>query len=366
MKEKNYSIQFLRFLFVLAICLGHLLWVTYCATIEGQSLLKFVCRNCFIANEFFFIVSGYFLYFSAKPVEAFVKERLIRLWPMLAFSIGACGLLRTFHISGQSLNFSDLATLFLLQGTGVSQTPGVNGPAWFICVLFWCSIIFYIMLRIIKRKTTKIITLLLIFIPSFWGFIMNLSVDSRGFVCTFISILMLKGLSLVALGIMLGAANEYLNKSNISKFLNYDKINSTLKVLYSIIEFTLAFVIIRYLFFYTKLPHCNELDVVLVIVAFVMMFLMFSNKAGVLSAKILNHKFMDFLGSKAYAIFIMQNFVFLLINNDKLQQLLKPIETRPLYIILWLAVFILVGLVSYYLVEKPVILIYKKLNKEKE
>ena len=150
-KEQNCSVNFLRFLFTFGICFMHLV----CQVISPYIAYPLNYGNFAApsyAVELFFIMAGFFLYFNRKSLEEYISSRIIRLWPLLFFSTIVAGLLRTFHISGQSLSFDDILNCLFLQGTGLMQGGAANGPAWFVGVLFWVSVIYFYFKRTLNSK----------------------------------------------------------------------------------------------------------------------------------------------------------------------------------------------------------------------
>jgi len=160
-KGQNCSINFLRFLFTLGICFMHLV----CQVISPYIAYPLNYGNFAspsFAVELFFIMAGFFLYFNRKPLEEYISGRIIRLWPLLFFSTIIAGILRTFHISGLSLSFDDILNCLFLQGTGLMQGGATNGPAWFVGVLFWVSVIYFYFKKVLSPKLFIILMLLMV------------------------------------------------------------------------------------------------------------------------------------------------------------------------------------------------------------
>ncbi len=351
MKEKNYSIQFLRFLLAIIICYGHFLWVTPYQNVEMYANLKAHCANSFFAVEYFFIISGYFLFFSSRTIKDFVKQKIIRIWPLLAFSIlvGIC--------IGMKAKSCDLATLFFLQGTGISQKGGLNGPAWFVCVLFWVSLIYHIVLKNMTNKIKRNIFFLSVFLVSFFLLIKNLFIFPRAIMFGFLSIMMVRGFACIALGVLCAILNKEILIPKLSKKLSFDSCNNFFKILNSTIEILLFSVVMYYCFSIKTFGY--PYDQILVIFVFCALVLSFVNKSGVLSARILNNKFVNFLGEISFPIYLMQYIVFFEISKSYSRHL----DGGGHSIAYWMIYFIVVGILAYFIVEKPKELLIKKMEK---
>ena len=358
----NYSIQFLRFIFAIFLCLAHTVTVTALANYEQYTKIAPHVFGSFLAVAYFFIMSGFFLTFALKKnVEDFVVSRIIRLWPVLAFSILAMALFGPLHIEHTILRSEDIATLLFLQGTGISQEGNLNGVAWFTCILFWTSLIYFILLKILKKDLLIAIVVSLITILTGTLFILNFSLPIRDIIFGFVSIMMLYGLFCIGIGILA----SLFNKNILQKYINnisYDKSPGYLKIIFSILEFS----ILAYLCFFS-LIKCNifpyPANPILPILLFTILMLLFINKIGILSARILNNKLSSFLGNKSYSIYMMQTIVFVIINKMP-----PPRTTLPntIFVLIYTTLlYLIIGFMTYYLVEKPAIKLFNKLQEGK-
>lgn len=363
-KEHNYSIQFLRFLFTMLICYGHLLTVTSLAGFQEYSKYTHYINGCWIAVPFFFIMSGFFLSHSIKKnVEIFVQDRIIRLWPVMAFSIFLFAIFKYFDIFGVGLNSKDFATLLFLQGTGISQTANINGVVWYVCVLFWTSLIYLIYLKIVKRKWLQILSISLIVFVTGYLYVKYMFLPIRDIVFNFVSIMMLDGFSFVGFGILLHYFNEFLNKCLEHK-LHFKAAPLILKCIYSFLEIAIFGIICVFTMYNSEImPY--PLNPVLISILFGILFILFVNKSGVLSSFIFNCKYLDFLGNASYSIYVMQITTFAVIYSLSCshQEFLKT--HVMLTIILAMILYNLTGYITYFLIEKPTIDLYKKIKGNK-
>ena len=147
-KYKSNSISFWRIVFTIMVVVVH------CGSVRGA----------YLSVEFFFLVSGFLFAKSVysgrqKTLKDFVKNRLLRLYPMYLFSMLAyisLSVLVNYTIStfNARLFFNGVLdgiidhwkSLFMLQLFGAGATD-INVPAWYVVVLFWLTILFYILME---------------------------------------------------------------------------------------------------------------------------------------------------------------------------------------------------------------------------
>ncbi len=165
--QKNNAIETMRFFFTCIICLWHF-----------RSIATFI-HNGYIGVEFFFILSGFFLYISyiSHPdlgTIDFTLNKIKRFYPPLLISIFLLILLdrkQYLYISDFSpdgiLNkyFTHVHEVFFCQGLGLTEIYDINGPIWFISILLLAGAFLYSLLRNYNHFAISII------IPaiSFWG-----------------------------------------------------------------------------------------------------------------------------------------------------------------------------------------------------
>lgn len=137
----------------------------YVVVVFHSRLLDGIINHGYIGVEFFFIVSGFFLYhnyiYSNKSIILYAKNRILRLYPHYIFSFII--MLFTSKLVG---NFSRekynvIAELFMCQNIGLSLRGGVNYPCWYLSVLLWGSLLLYAMLKYTKKSIKQIVLLLL-------------------------------------------------------------------------------------------------------------------------------------------------------------------------------------------------------------
>jgi len=135
MKEKNYSIEFLRVVFTVYIVLRHTLAATGIWT-----------DNClWLGVEFFFVLSGFLLAMTYRPERStgsFIVNRYIRFVPLTLLGCILCAIFVVPYPSNL------LANVLLLTETGIVVNGGAaNPPTWYLSVLLWGGVIYLMILR---------------------------------------------------------------------------------------------------------------------------------------------------------------------------------------------------------------------------
>lgn len=111
------------------------------------------------AVEFFFLISGYFLYCSKRnndhSILKHIEIRIIRLWPIMLFAVLVSVIF--FRMNWHRAFFDGV----FLQNIGLS--PEYAGINWYISVLFWSDIFYYSILKNIDSKKSYLIIAVLVY-----------------------------------------------------------------------------------------------------------------------------------------------------------------------------------------------------------
>ncbi len=179
-KGKLNNIEFLRLYFTFAVMMLHFCTQFGIWTSGSQGV------------EFFFILSGYLMALTYKPERTlleYAQQRYIRFVPLIVIG----GLLA----GGSWSSFEDI---FLLQSTGLAYKVSANTPAWYIAVLFWCSLFYLGLMKRIKSQH-------LVYILGIVAFILCLAIVNtpgrHGMFADLLTKRMMRGLGCMAIGIML-------------------------------------------------------------------------------------------------------------------------------------------------------------------
>ena len=125
--NKVVSIEFLRFFFMLQICLWH------------YSSCVGLMTHGYLAVEFFFILSGFLMYRSFrkncnKLILDYVGANIKRFFPKILFAFILFGI-PTFYAVILESPEKIINDLSLLSGIGFLKGSGINSPIWYISVL---------------------------------------------------------------------------------------------------------------------------------------------------------------------------------------------------------------------------------------
>lgn len=309
------NIEFLRFLFAIIIVLYH-----------GG----FATDDAYLAVEMFFILAGYFFAlswnkYSQMSYPLFIKNKLLRLWPLFAMAV---------IIAGGNI-YDMIFKLLFLHATGI--TLKYKTFIWFVAPFFWSLLFYFVIFK--NLSYSKSVPLIAILVYISYVFLINWdqgNLNIRETVNHVYSLAMLRGIAGIGLGILLWFIFQKISMSY--------EITKVHFVLVSLMEFGLLFFFVYYMVF-NSLKYDNKF---IFILFFALELFLFVQKQGVLS-KFLDNKYSELCGRYAYAIYIMQAFGFKL--SEKINfgyQLLNQI-----------IIIVLLGVIGYHFVEKP---IYRKMK----
>lgn len=199
-KNKNNSVEFFRFLFTVVILIHH------AGSFPGGETLL---RRGYLCVEFFFILSGFYLYrsFQAEREHStltYLKKRLVRLYPEYLFAavvcIGVLGVLNHEFDLSKAVN-----ELLMLQNTGIFHLGGYNFPCWYLSVMMVAGLLIYSFLSVREKDFLHIIApVLVIGTYTFLSGAEN-GVETWGYLGP-LSFPLLRGLADMSAGVLLSAA----------------------------------------------------------------------------------------------------------------------------------------------------------------
>lgn len=141
--SKSYGqVGILRFIFSILIVYYHLTPILF-NTFPDVSLYNIFSRHNGAVGKIlvicFFIISGFFFEISKNykkySFQEFFMQKLIRFWPVLAFS-----LIVNMHSSADIMNL-----FFINAGMGIIKNASSNPASWFTCNLFWLLLIYFLL-----------------------------------------------------------------------------------------------------------------------------------------------------------------------------------------------------------------------------
>lgn len=266
-KTYNPEIDLLKLFFSVAVLLFH----TY--KIPG---LKSVMPRGFLAVEFFFLVTGYFMGIKLRSgnspdTDKFILRKLAPIYPIILAATLIAFVERMIPVGGDSLlqwlisipqSFFEVSLLWM---QGISVGRSYNGPTWYISAMVIAMAIIYPLFRKHWKYFSFVGSLLLSIVC--YSIIFNqhktLCVASQYYgITTFAVIRAIAGLSL---GVFL---NECCNRANA-----VCRITTAGNILFAFIKLFVFAFIVAYMFNLGNIFKINVLKFDYVIVAFIFFFL---------------------------------------------------------------------------------------------
>ncbi|MBR2011901.1 MAG: acyltransferase [Alphaproteobacteria bacterium] len=339
-KKRFYQIDFIRFLFALMIMYGHLLaflTIKYKESTLFSSLQVMSSYSGLLIVFSFFIMSGFFLYhsegFKKYDLEAFAKRRILRLWPILAFSYIPYILIGTYRVYPDTLNL-----FFVTNAAGLMQETSQNAASWYVCVLFVLSLFFFYALRHFRWEKVAFVCGII----ALFGFIVRGTGSTTLYKAAPIASMpfmingMIEGLAGISLGILIGA---FLKRKLETKRI----VSKKKKFLFGLFEIAALFFFVYHMSF-----HKPAGEFIFWEILFIIIFVSFLFEEGFFS-RFLNNKFSAWLGDLSYPIYLM-HFPMIAVMNEYIWQ--KPFLKGDLNVLfVSIAICLLASLVADYFVK---------------
>lgn len=351
---KLHNVEFLRFVFSITIVYFHILHsnIVGCVGEDPRYLgLQSLSDNAGLIVECFFILSGYFLFASAKNCDglsfpAFAVKKVFRLWPVLAFST-VIGVL-FFRQSKYAAVFN----LLFLQCIGLSlEYKGIN---WYISPLFWGLLFYFALLKYFDRKRVHVGMALL----SYFCYLVNIVRCNGGFaretVYGVVNLGFARALAGLGLGYLLRLALEEISEYRIALSPEWKRaVAAGACVVSTLLETGILCFLVKYFLLGGK--YQNRM---IVVILFTMLLTCFICRKGLIS-RLLNVPLWSFFGKYAYSIYVMQQTAFFLLQRT----LWKTAVVDQVRVCISLSLFfsVALGIVTYHLVERPGMKLYSRL-----
>lgn len=228
---KNYSIEFFRFFFMLFICLTHF---------PGRTAIHL--NHAYLAVDFFFIVSGLFIYKSSckeKPLSTFdfSFKKIKRFYPKLVIGCILITLLQPTWLH----HFGSLKDIVLEWRNVVNELcfvmnigifgAGKNPPIWYLSTLIVVGAILYSFLVFNRMLSLRIIFPLILMSLTYVfsqtdGTVMVWGVDG------FLYRPFLRGFAGMGIGILCGHFLQYYKDRISTRFVNITSVISLSGILF--------------------------------------------------------------------------------------------------------------------------------------
>lgn len=356
-KEQNFklpkfkNIEFLRFAFVFVLVYFHLVQLFVSQSIEAYLPLGTLSQNAYILVEFFFILSGFFLYFDIRKyndTSFYAIKKFLRLWFVPAFVV-ILSIVSAPFMKYIVVNYANsLLNILLLNNIGFTNSVSNYIHTWYICVLFWVSLFYFCLFKLFDRE--KVIFFISVMVYLSYVAVFQASKGNFGnpetIIYGLLTVGMLRGIAGLGVGLVMGIIYE---KYMINRTDNNKKTNVFYYIIFSIAEIIILFVLGNLLVFKVFQMN-NDFIFVPLFVALIGLFLV---KKGIVS-KLLENKVSDFLGKFSYSVFVMQGYLIILfytIFNADFSEWI--VEQRFLTLIIGCLFVVFGGILTYYLIERP-------------
>ena len=306
MIKYNYFIDIIKFLSVFPILIRHMFYDFITKTQKGnESILNIANHlgNGAFCVDIFFVISGFLLFESYKKntdlsVFDFVKKRLLRLAPLYILSLTFVYIFNLNYFDTKFIHFNDyIYQIFFAQSTGLNVPGDMFNPyAWYVCVLFWCSVFLYLLFRAFDRKKLELFLFIMAFV--FYTIISQHNIVSahREIYYSLINGGILRALAGMSIGVIISNCN--LKKENNSNLFSF--------VFFSLCE------IILFVVLYSKIFYYHQENYMLLLINFVVLFILLIKQKGILSCLFNKLKFKDKYG---YSIYLFQWGIYLFLNK---------------------------------------------------
>ena len=350
--QKIKNIEMLRFLFILSIVTCHLNPTNFVKNVVIYDNFQNCTHWAWLAVDFFFIISGFFLFCKTdfqQNIIDFAKNKLIRLLPTV-WGVLLIIFVISLFTPLQWRAHENLFTILNIQNVGLTLQNGNIGPAWFVSSLFWGMCFYFYLYKNVSKEIFNLITACLIFVcysiyihvPNHWNII------NYGY---FINMGMVRAFAGLGIGYFIS-----LFYKKYSDTLKYKFNSIKAKFLFSILEIYLFGTLFYYLcFYYTKYKNF-----LFVIILFILLFICFLAKKGIIS-NLFDNNISVFWGRFTYSIFLTHVLVkdlweIYILKAHQVFAVSNPIiNLISVYI-----VTVLVGILTYYSIERPCAMLCKK------
>lgn len=352
-KIKN--IEFLRLIAILAIVLLHIFH-----TGSGLSDFHFDGRlyeklykwtyNGQKGVDFFFILSGLFFYLGAAattPAQIFdfTKKKVVRMWPvmffavLLAFALSLVGLIK-FNYWG------NIYALLFLNGTALHPNSANIGGAWYCSAMMFHFILFFYLWKNFNSKVFWLVLALGIYFSyatmlQAKGFHINHNHQTFNYIY---NVGMMRAWGGIGIGMFIG--RWY--KAFEAKIISFTP-TKTQKIAISVLEFICLDFMINNLMLH-RFKHFNHFMFIIVFTALVVLFIC---RKGYIS-QLLERDIFPKLSKYVFSIFITHQLVIASLKNSIWKHQREFMENYPVTnMLLTLGLIIILGVLTYHLVEKP-------------
>lgn len=283
-KSRNGEIELLRFILAVIVFSFHFEYA------------GFVFRSGYLAVDFFFMLSGYFMMRhietdsehnnSMKSLFIYIRSRFIRLFFTYFFVCFLSYFIKCFvlkEISIKTVFDKGIWDFLMIQSFGFGFYITV---LWYVSVLLVSSFIVYLLKICLKNKFIPVIFILSIVSIAFL-LQTNQSISSMDN-HLIVSDGLLRGFAEMSLGCILFKITQYITVKSRSIFL--------------ILSITKYVLLVAFLFFMTREPGIKDYSCIVLIFGYLLLLFICQST----TSNVFNNKFFYFLGSISYDFYLNQ------------------------------------------------------------
>lgn len=325
MNERFYNINLFRVWFTLTIIYGHIIQHWMMPQFGKMPFFTNLYRHTSYAFgymcEAFFVISGFFMFYTflKKPsFQRMIISKIARLWPVVVFSL-FCFLLLSLFGMVKFQKYGNILAVFFLN-SALTPVYFNDGAGWYVNSLFWGYFFYFCLDKIVVSNIKIYVFSVVTFL--FYSILLNKVqlYDQPQIFCGILSIPLVRALAGMGAGYIIGYA--YNNKEFYVKQ----------RILFTILE-----IFAVYLLFRISIIKKIDCSFQIMIVSFVILFVDFVFKAGLLS-KIANKKMFDVFGRYCFSAYMMQGIGFHIANKFMWNNTKYGVQEYPLvkYMLLYL------------------------------
>ena len=350
--QKLKNIDFLRVIGCITIILLHLFAIPRLSglfpDIGLYTKLQSMTSNGQKAVDLFFIISGFFFALklnTTKSILDFLKNKLIRLYPVLIFITLLCFIASLFGTMDFKW-YDNILNLLFLGGTPLFINYSNIGISWYISAMLWTFILFYYLLKNYEKKHVHLTFAILIFFC--YSFLIHTKGGKiYGTIQTYYNVFNLGMLRAIG-GIGIGYFIAEWYKSNIEQIKTLT-LNIKQRLCLTVFEFMCVFFIINNLILHK--PHFK--NHIVFIIVFALTIILFLVNKGYISTVLNNNIWLN-LSKYTYSLYMTHLILFNILRGSFWKYHPEWVYAHPvLNIELALTLALLLGVFTYHFVEVP-------------
>ena len=241
------------------------------------------------------------------------------------------------------VRFPEVARYQRSKGADIGLSLEYKGINWYISPLFWASLFYYAVIKVLEPKKANVLIAVIVY----FSYLVNISSCNGGFgretVYGIVNLGLTRALAGIGLGYLIGVGIETFQTIGFN-YKNKHTKRGKIAVL------TMVELIICIFFVYYFLLGGQYQNKFIVVILFSVLLISFLLRGGMVSRE-LNRPVFSLLGKYAYSIYVMQQISFWILQKTLWRT--NIVGRVGLCICVSLLFSILVGVITYYMIECP-------------